>query len=148
MSVEAAIGFTAPLPLLIGINDVFRSRDKGLFELEMACKFTGSELLLAKLFLIGLYNFLLIVLFCFGLTIFDFTSASWRLLFDGMASFLGLTGISLYFALRFRAAYVSFLMFLLWSFSILALEVLPFLKEAYLFVRTPFTFFPSSSVRC
>ncbi|MCZ0703710.1 hypothetical protein J2T56_001952 [Natronobacillus azotifigens] len=48
--------FLAPLPFIFGLSEVFKGREHGLFEMELACKFSAHEIILSRLFLIGIYN--------------------------------------------------------------------------------------------
>lgn len=49
----------APLPFVLGLFEVFRGREEGVLELEMTCKFSAYEIILSRLLIISLYNFLL-----------------------------------------------------------------------------------------
>lgn len=46
----------APIPFVLGLVEVFKGRERGLLEMEMACKFSANEIMLSRLFLIGIYN--------------------------------------------------------------------------------------------
>ncbi|MEK3890338.1 hypothetical protein [Bacillus sp. FSL K6-3431] len=48
--------YLAPLPVLIGLIDIFRSRDEGMIELELSFKFSHSDLILSKLTIVGIFN--------------------------------------------------------------------------------------------
>ncbi|MFA9560446.1 hypothetical protein ACERII_24405 [Evansella sp. AB-rgal1] len=48
--------FLAPLPFIFGLLEVFKGRENGLLEMELACKFSAHEIILSRLFLIGVYN--------------------------------------------------------------------------------------------
>ncbi|MBS4216776.1 hypothetical protein KHA96_00435 [Bacillus sp. FJAT-49711] len=51
-----ALFLLAPLPVLVGIVDIFRSRDEGLLELELSLKHSPSQIILSKLLIIGIFN--------------------------------------------------------------------------------------------
>jgi hypothetical protein len=53
------IMYLAPIPFLLGLIEAFKSKDENVLELEMSCKYSGQEVILSKLFLIGMYNILL-----------------------------------------------------------------------------------------
>lgn len=53
------IMYLAPIPFLLGLIEAFKSKDANVLELEMSCKYSGQEVILSKLFLIGMYNILL-----------------------------------------------------------------------------------------
>ncbi|OIJ21295.1 hypothetical protein BKP45_00485 [Anaerobacillus alkalidiazotrophicus] len=48
--------FLAPLPFIFGLLEVFKGREHGLLEMELSCKFSAHEIILSRLFLIGVYN--------------------------------------------------------------------------------------------
>ncbi|MBM7541645.1 hypothetical protein [Amphibacillus cookii] len=48
--------FLAPLPFVIGLLEVFKGREHGLLEIELTCKFTTDQIMLSRLFLIGITN--------------------------------------------------------------------------------------------
>ncbi|WP_017472545.1 hypothetical protein [Amphibacillus jilinensis] len=48
--------FLAPLPFIIGLLEVFKGREHGLLEIELTCKFTTDQIMLSRLFLIGITN--------------------------------------------------------------------------------------------
>ncbi|WNQ11963.1 hypothetical protein MJA45_02570 [Paenibacillus aurantius] len=49
----------SPMPFLLGMAEVFRSRDEGMLELEMSTPFNGASVLLARLSIVGVYTILL-----------------------------------------------------------------------------------------
>jgi hypothetical protein len=46
----------APLPFMIGIFEILKSRNVGLVELELTLKFNAQQILASRLFIVGLYN--------------------------------------------------------------------------------------------
>ncbi|XID90599.1 hypothetical protein ACF3MZ_18880 [Paenibacillaceae bacterium WGS1546] len=56
---EFALVAIAPVPFLLGLIEVMRSRDELMLEMEMACSFNGASVMLAKLCIIGGYNIVL-----------------------------------------------------------------------------------------
>lgn len=64
--------FLSPIPIIISLYEIFRSRDQGMMELELSFKFSVSNLILSKLTLVGIFNLactlLLIVIFSFFAT--------------------------------------------------------------------------------
>lgn len=53
---EFALVAVAPIPFLLGLIEVLRSRDDRMLEMEMACRFNGASVMLAKLCIVGTYN--------------------------------------------------------------------------------------------
>ena len=49
----------APVPFLVGLSEVLRSRDTGMLELEMSCRYNGASVMLAKLCITAGYTILL-----------------------------------------------------------------------------------------
>ncbi|MCA0987515.1 hypothetical protein [Guptibacillus algicola] len=57
--------FLAPIPFLIGLGEVFKGREAGLYEIELACKYSAQHIMMSRLFVIGTYNFVIsAVLIC------------------------------------------------------------------------------------
>lgn len=57
--------FLAPIPLLIGLGEVFKGRENGLYEIELTCKYSAQQIMMSRLFVIGAYNFMIsVVLMC------------------------------------------------------------------------------------
>ncbi|HEY4553647.1 MAG TPA: hypothetical protein VIG80_10660 [Bacillaceae bacterium] len=46
----------APIPFIIGLLDVFRSRDEGMIELELSFRYSHSQVILARLGIVGAFN--------------------------------------------------------------------------------------------
>ncbi|RSD26830.1 hypothetical protein [Mesobacillus subterraneus] len=49
----------APLPFIVGIFEIMKSRDKGMIELELTLKYNAQQILTSRLFVVGLYNLLM-----------------------------------------------------------------------------------------
>ncbi len=46
----------APLPFIVGIFEILKSRDKGMMELELTLKYNAQQIMTSRLFVVGLYN--------------------------------------------------------------------------------------------
>ncbi|GBF74971.1 hypothetical protein PA598K_03344 [Paenibacillus sp. 598K] len=53
---QLALFALAPVPMLLGLGEALRSRDAGMLELEMSCRYNGASVMLAKLSIAGVYT--------------------------------------------------------------------------------------------
>lgn len=92
----------APLPFVFGLVEVFRGRDSHLIEMELACKFSGFEIILTRLLIVSLFNFGLTLMLTFVMS----TSTSQDSLFEMLLVWLGpftlFITVALFLSTRFR----------------------------------------------
>ncbi|MDX8361962.1 MULTISPECIES: hypothetical protein [Bacillaceae] len=72
-----AIMLLSPVPFLLGLLEVFKGRDRNFLELELTCKYNAQQLMLSKMVVTGVYNFILMV---FLITLLSFTGDGQMLL--------------------------------------------------------------------
>ncbi|GAE29604.1 hypothetical protein [Halalkalibacter hemicellulosilyticus] len=105
----------APLPFALGLLEVFRARDKGLVEMEMACKHSVYEVILSRLFIISVYNILLMV----GVTILAMPNLShysiWEVTLTWMTPFTWFVALALLISVHVRGAVFAPLFMTLWA---------------------------------
>ncbi|MGO4541723.1 hypothetical protein [Paenibacillus sp. 2TAB19] len=111
----------APVPFLIGLLEIFRGRDDGLIELEMSCKYSAQQLLLAKMVVIGGYNVLLSSLLITAFGMFGEPIVLTKLLMYWVAPFTVVSSIGFSVACRVRGAVSTAVMLTLWLFSIIGI---------------------------
>ncbi|MEI5907945.1 hypothetical protein WAK64_12855 [Bacillus spongiae] len=60
----------SPVPFLIGLLQIFKGRDENVLELELTFKYTAQQQMLAKMVVIGVYNFILNIILITLLSLF------------------------------------------------------------------------------
>lgn len=94
----------APLPFIFGLLEVFKGREQGVMEMEMACKFSAQEILLSRLFLIGVYNVTLNTLLMISFIPFVGSVSLWQMLFIWFTPFTIFAALSLWLSMKLRGA--------------------------------------------
>lgn len=106
----------APVPFILGLVEVFKGREQGLLEMEMACKFSAYEIMLSRLLLISLFNITLNTLLTFGFNpLLDSTTMMEMLLvwFTPLTIF---SAISLWLSMMFRGVMFVMTFASIWVF--------------------------------
>jgi hypothetical protein len=101
------IMYLAPIPFLLGLIEAFKSKDENVLELEMSCKYSGQEVILSKLFLIGMYNILLNTaasVALYNLVPYLFLT---KLLLYWMTPFTFVMAVALMMAKKFRSGWLT-----------------------------------------
>lgn len=91
----------APFPFVLGVIEVFRGREEGILELEMACRFSAYEIILSRLLIISVYNIglsLVLTLVYSPLL----SKALWKMILLWSAPLLLFAVIALSLSMRFR----------------------------------------------
>lgn len=111
-----------PLPFVFGLFEVFKGREQGVLELEMACKYSAYQVMLARLLIISLYNIGL----SFALTLVVSAKLAvpiWEILLIWLTPFTLFAAISLWISARFRHTSFTVLLISCWIiFSLFALS--------------------------
>lgn len=94
-----------PLPVMLGLLEVFRGREENVWELELACKITPQEIVLSRLLTICLYNALLNVGLCGAIGVFYPLALLWRITMLWLAPMILAGGVSLWFCFLIRSEY-------------------------------------------
>lgn len=103
----------SPLPFTFGLVEIFKSRDRGMMEIEMSCKISYGEILLSKLTIIGFYNIILNTIFTvllYSISDFDFL----RLTIMWFTPFTFISGISLWLAMKIKSSYTMTIIMSVW----------------------------------
>ncbi|UVI28380.1 hypothetical protein [Paenibacillus spongiae] len=119
---EFALFTLAPMPFILGLVDIFRSRDQRMLELEMSCTFNAASVMLAKILIIGVYNIALnslcslwFIRITEQMDVMDITLL-W------MTPFSVISGLSLLAAIRLRGSTaVSFMIAIWFSFCLIVI---------------------------
>lgn len=92
----------APIPFVIGLVEVFKGRERGLLEMEMACKFSVHEIMLSRLFLIVIYNLTLNTILTISFaSLFD-TVSMMQIILAWLTPLTLFAAISLWLSMKFR----------------------------------------------
>lgn len=113
--------FLAPLPFILGLFEVFKSRNQGLIEMEMACKFSAHEVMLARLLLVSLFNLTLNMLLTLAFSPYIMTTTLLHVTMLWLTPFTLSTAVMLWFSMHVRSTTLSLALIPLWGFFILSL---------------------------
>lgn len=118
----------SPIPFMLGLVEVFRGRDEGMLELEMSCTYNAVSVMLAKLWVIGIYNIVLNVVISLWFAGVTDAWAPGEFIRVWLAPFAIVCGISLLVASRLRGSYAIMGVLLVWG-SLCLLLVSPSLLK-------------------
>ena len=104
----------SPLPFVIGLIEVFKGREQGVLEMELACKVSAQELMLSRLLFI-LLNSLVLNTCLSGLLYLDRGDISfWGLTWTWFTPFIIVASSSLWLAMRIRCTVSSMVTISIW----------------------------------
>lgn len=110
----------APVPLILGLIEVFKGREQGLLEMEMACKFSAHQIILSRLLLIGVFNITLNILLTVGFAPLLDSLNILEMLLIWFTPFTIFSAFALWLSMKYRGTvFVTILAFLWVLFSIL-----------------------------
>lgn len=113
MNPYIALLLVGPVPALLGVREVFRGREQGMSEIEMACTQSALQVLFAKMSLTALFSLGMNTVLClvassvFGLEV-------WRAIALGLAPWACLSGVGLWIATRLRSGPVIMALLVSW----------------------------------
>lgn len=107
--------FLAPIPFVFGLVEVFKSRDQGLLEMEMACKFSAHEVMLARLLLVSLFNLTLNTLLTLAFSSYIMTTTLLQVTMLWLTPFTLFTACLLWISMHIRSATLSLTLIPLWG---------------------------------
>ncbi|MFZ7132489.1 MAG: hypothetical protein ACOWWR_09060 [Eubacteriales bacterium] len=108
-----------PFPFILGLIEVFRGREEGMTEIEMSCKYSASEIMLSRIFVITLYDIFLntVLSLLFKLSVFYVDLPTMTLCwFIPLAM---ISGLSLWASMKIKSQYTSMAFMLAWGSVIL-----------------------------
>lgn len=108
--------FLAPIPFVFGLIEVFKSRDQGLLEMEMACKFSAHEVMLARLLLVSLFNLTLNTLLTLAFSPYIATTTLLHVTMLWLTPFTLFTALLLWISMKVRSTTLSLAIIPLWGF--------------------------------
>lgn len=112
-----------PLPFVLGLFEVFKGRESGVLELEMACKFSAYQIMLSRLLLISLYNIGLSLILTFIVST-NVLVPIWEMILTWFAPLTIFVSITLWVSMRFR--HTSFIVLVLLCWIIFSISMLLF----------------------
>ncbi len=104
----------APLPFVMGLVEVLRSRDEGMLELEQSCTYNAVSIMLAKLIIIFSYSIALNVLVALWLSEHSGLAPLWELMLLWLVPFTCVSGLALLTAIRLRGSTAIMLVTSIW----------------------------------
>jgi hypothetical protein len=105
----------APVPVLTGILELFKSREQGVLEMELACRYSASQLLLSRLLLLIVYNIGLNILLTGCILIFTTAAVPGMLVLSWLTPLAVVTALSLWLAAMFRGGVLLTAGLTLWA---------------------------------
>lgn len=113
----------APLPFVLGLIEVFKGREQGVLEMEMTCKFSAHEIMLSRLFLIGVFNVTLNTLLMISFVPLIDAVSIWQMLMTWFTPLTIFAAIALSLSMKFRGAVFVTTFIVLWiAFCILIIS--------------------------
>lgn len=125
---HTAVILLAPLPFMIGLLEVFKGREQGVLEIELACKISVQEIMLSRLLFILLHS--LVWNTCLSGLLYlvwdDFSF--WSLTWSWFTPFIIVASISLWIAMRIRGTSAIMVLTVVWiSLGMIVPNVMPYL---------------------
>lgn len=94
-----------PLPVMLGLLEVFRGREANVLDLELVCKITPQEIVLSRILMICLYNAILNVGLCEVIWSLYPAALLWKVTLLWFAPMILTGGITLWFCSLIRSEY-------------------------------------------
>lgn len=99
--------FLSPIPFVLGLIEVFKSRNLGIAELEMTLKHSFQQIVLSRMVVVGCYNLVLNVSITVILSLFMKEVWIWKLIFYWSTPFTVVSVITLIIESRIRNSYTT-----------------------------------------
>ncbi|MCM3342842.1 hypothetical protein M3650_30500 [Paenibacillus sp. MER TA 81-3] len=109
----AAILF-APVPFIIGLLEVFKGREQGVLEIELACKVSAQEIMLSRLLFVVMNSIVLNTCLSSILSLFRNDVPFWDLTWSWLTPFLIVASTSLWLAMRIRGSSAVMILVSVW----------------------------------
>ncbi|SHK69741.1 hypothetical protein [Alicyclobacillus tolerans] len=107
----------SPLPFILGILELFRSVDSGMSQIELTCKTSLPQTLMARLTVLGIYNIVLNTAMSVGLS-WLVGMDLWRVVLFWFVPFTWISAVTLYLSTKFRGRALVPVVALVWSISV------------------------------
>ncbi|RXZ81329.1 hypothetical protein EBB07_15070 [Paenibacillaceae bacterium] len=129
---QAVVFILAPLPFIIGLAEIFRSRDTRMLELEMSCKYNAASIMLARLTLVSLYSVMLNSVFGVLLSVLDQQQLLLHTTLLWLTPFTLLSGLALLISTMLRGSSAIMLLLSIWTASSMLVMMSPALMKSLL----------------
>ena len=104
----------APLPFIVGIIEILKSKDEGLIELEMTLKYNAQQIFISRLFVVGLFNLMVnIGISSISMAVFPEVIFS-KLLLAWTIPYVLVTGLAFLFAMNMKGNVASGVLLAVW----------------------------------
>lgn len=101
-----SVMFLAPIPFIIGLIEVLKSRNENMAELEATFKHSLQEIILSKMVVVGAFNLFLNIIFTLIVPIFADDIWIWKLILYWLTPFTVMSALTFLIASRLRNSYV------------------------------------------
>lgn len=105
----------APMPVILGLLEVFRGREEGVVELEMACKITPQEMIISKILVICCYNVILNMCLTLILYLQNPVIILWKVTLFWLCPMILTGSLSLWFCSKIKGNYAILMSLSLWT---------------------------------
>ena len=126
-NVYAIMLLMAPIPFILGLLELFKGRDAGMIEMELSCKLSIREVILARVVVIGAYSVLLNTL----LSVFIYYSQPgaylWQLTLIWLTPFTFIAAIALYIAQKVKSGYAMAFFLATWTVAVIVMQMAGFI---------------------
>lgn len=116
----------APLPFILGLLELFKGREAGMAELELTCKLSIRELILARVVIIGAYSILLNTLLSVFIYYSQPSAYLWQLTLFWLTPFTSISAMSLYIVQKVRSGYAATFFLTTWAAAVFIMQTTGF----------------------
>lgn len=122
-NIYAIMILMAPTPFILGLLELFKGRDAGMAEMEISCKLSIREVILARVVVIGAYSVLLNTL----LSVFIYYSQPgaylWQLTLFWLTPFTLISAIALCVAQKVKSGYAVAFFLATWTTAVFIIQI-------------------------
>jgi hypothetical protein len=116
----------APIPFILGLLELFKGRDAGMTEIEMSCKLSIHEVILARMVVIGAYSILLNTLLSVFIYYLQLGGPFWQLTLFWLTPFTSISAMALYIVQKVRSGYAVAFFLATWAAIVLIMHTTGF----------------------
>jgi len=116
----------APTPFILGLLELFKGRDAGMTEMEISCKLSLREVILARVVVIGAYSILLNTLLSVSIYHSQPGVYLWQLTLFWLTPFTLISAIALYIVQKVRSGYAVTFFLATWATAVFIMQTTGF----------------------
>ncbi|MFJ5763151.1 hypothetical protein ACIQAA_29360 [Neobacillus sp. NPDC093182] len=124
--------FLAPLPFIVGLFEIMKSKEEGLIELEMTFQYNTQQVLTSRLLVVGFYNLLINFLVSAVCIVVNPEVVFIKLFFSWTVPYVFVSGLAFLFALQTRGTVVSGILLAIWFALCYGAFQIPHIRDALL----------------